>query len=153
MTHMLKYCMDVSKVLQFLHQRPKPIVHLDVKPENLLLDFAHPRFHRRFRNVPSVGGGGGGGGGGGNDNTPADERGLGGLPKVKLCDLGVSKVQSGTGGGGGGGGAGGVANAVVGTLMYTPPEMLHQTDTKIDGTKADVYVCSDNVWVCVCSGR
>lgn len=105
-----RYCLDVAKVLQFLHQRPRPIVHLDVKPENLLLEFAHPSFAD-----PSSGGVGTG-------------KSIAGLPKLKLCDLGVSKIQST-----------GVSNVVVGTLMYTPPEMLQQASVQIDGTKADAY--------------
>jgi serine/threonine protein kinase len=120
---MLKYCLDASKVLQFLHQRPRPIVHLDVKPENLLLDFAHTTFFQDTgdRGSPSSAPSGGGGGVhfGGDGVGFVDRRGISALPKLKLCDLGVSKIQ-------GVGVGGGVDSAVVGTLMYTPPEMLLQ---------------------------
>lgn len=104
LSHMLKYCLDLAKVMQFLHERPKSIVHLDLKPENLLLESVHPR------------------------DLPAYE--LYGLPKLKLCDLGVAKIQSAVEG---------IENKMVGTIMYMPPEMLQQKERLINGTSADVY--------------
>jgi len=112
LTHMLKYCSDLTNVMQFLHQRPKAIVHLDIKPENLLLEFSHPSFLDASRETLS--------------------KGIDGLPKLKLCDLGVSKIQNGSHGGG-------VLNSQVGTILYMPPEMLQQNDVQINGKKVDVY--------------
>lgn len=106
--HILKYAMDLTTVMQFLHDRPNPIVHLDLKPENLLLAFQHP------------------------SSIPTDIHCTSHLPKLKLCDLGVAKIQ-------GSEVSGAVDNVFVGTLMYMPPEMLQQIDSHISGTAADVY--------------
>ena len=128
LTHMLKYCVDLTKVMRFLHHRPSPIVHLDLKPENLLLEFPHPtgdassfegiiRSHTNALATESVA----------NDGRRIDH-----LPRLKLCDLGVAKIQSN-------GAKGGIDNSFVGTVIYMPPEMMEQEATWINGTAADVY--------------